>query len=104
MLLTSYSAMTSHKELLVEQDWHYVILDEGHKIRNPDAQITLAVKQVGTSGLVNAQGEWLSWGGGHCCGVNRSNCFTVPYISTYINILGHVYKYYEVDVLYILLP
>ena len=53
VLLTSYSAMTSHKELLVEQDWHYVILDEGHKIRNPDAQITLAVKQVGPPWLVN---------------------------------------------------
>ncbi|KAF0292637.1 DNA excision repair protein ERCC-6 [Amphibalanus amphitrite] len=45
VLLASYSAMTSHKEALVAQDWHYVILDEGHKIRNPDAQVTLAVKQ-----------------------------------------------------------
>jgi len=27
-------------------DWHYVILDEGHKIRNPNAAVTLACKQV----------------------------------------------------------
>ena len=31
-----------------ERKWHYVILDEGHKIRNPDAQITLAVKRFTT--------------------------------------------------------
>ena len=47
VLVTSYSAMTTHRELMTSQDWHYVILDEGHKIRNPDAQVTLAVKQVG---------------------------------------------------------
>ena len=27
-------------------DWHYVILDEGHKIRNPEAQVTFACKMV----------------------------------------------------------
>ena len=26
--------------------WDYVVLDEGHKIRNPDAEVTLACKQV----------------------------------------------------------
>lgn len=29
-------------------DWHYVILDEGHKIRNPNARVTTACKQVGS--------------------------------------------------------
>lgn len=33
---------------LLQHHWHYVILDEGHKIRNPDAQATLAVKQFPT--------------------------------------------------------
>lgn len=33
---------------LLRHDWHYVILDEGHKIRNPDAQATLAAKQFQT--------------------------------------------------------
>lgn len=33
---------------LLRHHWHYIILDEGHKIRNPDAQATLAVKQFRT--------------------------------------------------------
>ena len=32
---------------MLPYNWHYVVLDEGHKIRNPDAQITLCCKQVG---------------------------------------------------------
>ena len=28
----------------MSRNWHYVILDEGHKIRNPDAKITLVAK------------------------------------------------------------
>jgi DNA excision repair protein ERCC-6 len=31
------------KELL-SKNWHYVILDEGHKIRNPDAKVTIVAK------------------------------------------------------------
>jgi DNA excision repair protein ERCC-6 len=29
---------------LIAKNWHYVILDEGHKIRNPDAKITIVAK------------------------------------------------------------
>ncbi len=46
VLVTSYSTMVIQQEHILQYDWHYVILDEGHKIRNPDAQVTLAVKQV----------------------------------------------------------
>lgn len=46
VLITSYAGVVQHQLCLVEKEWHYVILDEGHKIRNPDAQATLAVKQV----------------------------------------------------------
>ena len=49
VLVTSYSFVTTYKDSLLNQDFDYVILDEGHKIRNPDAQITLAVKQFTTS-------------------------------------------------------
>ena len=35
------------QEIILAYNWHYVILDEGHKIRNPDVQATLAAKQVG---------------------------------------------------------
>ena len=40
ILLTSYSGVLGHKDLLVSTQWHYVILDEGHKIRNPEAKVT----------------------------------------------------------------
>lgn len=39
VLITSYSGMLIHKDLLVTSQWHYVILDEGHKIRNPQAKV-----------------------------------------------------------------
>ena len=47
VLVTSYSHVVGQLDTLLQHDWHYVVLDEGHKIRNPDAQVTLAVKQVG---------------------------------------------------------
>uniref|UniRef100_A0A915CHY0 DNA repair and recombination protein RAD54-like n=2 Tax=Parascaris univalens TaxID=6257 RepID=A0A915CHY0_PARUN len=47
-LLTSYSTFTKKRKALANANWHYVILDEGHKIRNPGAQMTTAVKEVRT--------------------------------------------------------
>ena len=46
VLVTSFSGMRQHQDHLLAQRFDYVILDEGHKIRNPDAEITLACKQV----------------------------------------------------------
>ena len=48
ILITSYVGLVNSQSELLKYSWHYVILDEGHKIRNPDAQITLAVKQIPT--------------------------------------------------------
>ena len=48
ILVTSYSGILSHKDLLVNTEWHYVILDEGHKIRNPEAKVSKVVKQFST--------------------------------------------------------
>ncbi|XP_063047061.1 DNA excision repair protein ERCC-6 [Engraulis encrasicolus] len=48
VLVTSYSAIRLHQESLQRHDWHYVILDEGHKIRNPNARVTVACKQFRT--------------------------------------------------------
>lgn len=39
ILITSYSGVLKHKDLLVSSQWHYVILDEGHQIRNPQAKV-----------------------------------------------------------------
>ncbi|RLU26824.1 hypothetical protein DMN91_000621 [Ooceraea biroi] len=41
ILVTSYNGVLRHKDLLVSNQWHYVILDEGHKIRNPQAKNSL---------------------------------------------------------------
>ncbi|KAL6779652.1 hypothetical protein ACKKBG_A13170 [Auxenochlorella protothecoides x Auxenochlorella symbiontica] len=48
LLLTTYEHMRLQRELLLSVDWGYVILDEGHKIRNPDAEVTLTAKQMPT--------------------------------------------------------
>lgn len=39
IIVTSYQGVLKFKGHLVELDWHYVILDEGHKIRNPTAKV-----------------------------------------------------------------
>jgi DNA excision repair protein ERCC-6 len=46
ILITSYANILIQYDNLVAYKWHYLILDEGHKIRNPDAQITSACKSV----------------------------------------------------------
>ncbi|XP_018339154.1 PREDICTED: DNA excision repair protein ERCC-6-like [Trachymyrmex septentrionalis] len=48
ILITSYNGVLKHKDLLVSSQWHYVILDEGHKIRNPQAKVSRAVKRFST--------------------------------------------------------
>jgi DNA excision repair protein ERCC-6 len=46
ILVTSYVGTVQHQEALLAKDWHYVILDEGHKIRNPDAQVSIRQMSV----------------------------------------------------------
>ncbi|KAK7076758.1 DNA excision repair protein ERCC-6 [Halocaridina rubra] len=48
ILITSYTGLHSQLDILLRYNWHYLILDEGHKIRNPEAQITIAVKRFET--------------------------------------------------------
>ncbi|XP_039629746.1 DNA excision repair protein ERCC-6 [Polypterus senegalus] len=48
ILITSYSYVRIMQETMQKYNWHYVILDEGHKIRNPYAGITVACKQFST--------------------------------------------------------
>ena len=57
ILVTSYSGVTNFQEALHKESFDYIILDEGHKIRNPDAQITLAVKQFSTSHRIILSGS-----------------------------------------------
>lgn len=41
--------MKVYGQLLLSHRWGYVVLDEGHKIRNPDAETTLLCKQLHVS-------------------------------------------------------
>ena len=57
VLITSYSGALGCIEDLLEHHFDYVILDEGHKIRNPDALITVAVKRITTPHRIILSGE-----------------------------------------------
>jgi DNA excision repair protein ERCC-6 len=48
VIITTYASIRINNLLLLKYQWDYVILDEGHKIRNPDAEITLACKRFST--------------------------------------------------------
>eukprot|EP00803_Ostreobium_quekettii_P007583 evm.model.scf_983.2 EVM.evm.TU.scf_983.2 scf_983:13173-28199(-) len=48
ILLTTYAHLRIYQKEFLQTRWGYVVLDEGHKIRNPDAEITLVAKQVKT--------------------------------------------------------
>jgi DNA excision repair protein ERCC-6 len=48
VLVTTYAGLQSYADLLVGVDWGCAILDEGHKIRNPDASITFSCKELRT--------------------------------------------------------
>lgn len=47
-IVTTYENIRRSTEVYTNHDWSYVILDEGQKIRNPDADVTLACKRLRT--------------------------------------------------------
>ncbi len=48
IVITTYSTFRSRRKIFLDKEWGYVICDEGHKIRNPDADITICLKQIRT--------------------------------------------------------
>ncbi|KAF8927734.1 hypothetical protein BGZ47_001967 [Haplosporangium gracile] len=48
VIVTTYAGLRIHSSRLLRQSWSYIVLDEGHNIRNPDADITLRCKQFKT--------------------------------------------------------
>jgi DNA excision repair protein ERCC-6 len=48
VLITTYEGLRARRDQILPIHWGYAILDEGHKIRNPDADITLVMKQLRT--------------------------------------------------------
>jgi DNA excision repair protein ERCC-6 len=39
IVITSYGTLKANHKQLLSRKWDYVILDEGHQIRNPDAEV-----------------------------------------------------------------
>lgn len=48
LLITTYEQLRIVGEKLLNIEWGYAVLDEGHRIRNPNAEITLVCKQLQT--------------------------------------------------------
>jgi DNA excision repair protein ERCC-6 len=56
VLVTTYSGLQTYAPLLIPVDWQYAILDEGHKIRNPNTAITIYCKELRTPNRVILSG------------------------------------------------
>ncbi|XAR61085.1 DNA helicase [Bertholletia excelsa] len=48
LLITTYEQLRLLGETLLDIEWGYAVLDEGHRIRNPNAEVTLVCKQLQT--------------------------------------------------------
>ena len=56
VLVTTYSGLQTYAEFLIPVEWEYAVLDEGHKIRNPNAGITIFCKELRTSNRIILSG------------------------------------------------
>ncbi|KAL8702810.1 MAG: hypothetical protein Q9201_004026 [Fulgogasparrea decipioides] len=56
VLVTTYTGLQTYAELLIPVDWEYAVLDEGHKIRNPNAAITIYCKELRTANRIILSG------------------------------------------------
>ncbi|RMZ92705.1 hypothetical protein DV736_g5, partial [Chaetothyriales sp. CBS 134916] len=56
VLVTTYSGLQSYAPLLIPVGWSYAILDEGHKIRNPNTAITIYCKELRTPNRIILSG------------------------------------------------
>lgn len=56
VLVTTYAGLQSYGDVLIPVEWEYVVLDEGHKIRNPNTQITIYCKELLTPNRIILSG------------------------------------------------
>lgn len=49
IVITSYDVCRNDCEVLEKYSWNYVVLDEGHLIKNPKAKISIAVKKLASN-------------------------------------------------------
>ncbi len=59
VLVTSYAGLETYGRLLTNIQWGYAVLDEGHKIKNPDTKITVLCKELQTHNRVILSGTIL---------------------------------------------
>lgn len=56
ILITSYVGLKIYEDYLSDVKWGYVVLDEGHKIKNPNSNVTIAAKRLKTSNRIILSG------------------------------------------------
>lgn len=56
VLVTTYAGLQTYGDVLIPVDWGYAVLDEGHKIRNPNTAITIYCKELKTPNRVILSG------------------------------------------------
>lgn len=56
IIITTYAGVRIYSQYLLPVKWGYVVLDEGHKIRNPDSIITITCKQLRTPNRIILSG------------------------------------------------
>ncbi|KAL2355476.1 SNF2 family N-terminal domain-containing protein [Cryomyces antarcticus] len=56
VLVTTYSGLQTYAEALIPVEWEYAVLDEGHKIRNPNTAITIYCKELKTPNRIILSG------------------------------------------------
>lgn len=56
VLVTTYAGLQTYGDVLIPVEWDYVVLDEGHKIRNPNSQVTIYCKELLTPNRIILSG------------------------------------------------
>ena len=56
VLITTYTGLQTYADLLIPVNWEYAVLDEGHKIRNPNTAITIYCKELRTPNRIILSG------------------------------------------------
>lgn len=56
VLVTTYTGLQTYADVLQPVEWEYAVLDEGHKIRNPNAEITVTCKSLYTRNRIILSG------------------------------------------------
>ncbi len=56
VLVTTYAGLQTYGDILIPVNWGYAVLDEGHKIRNPNTAITVYCKELRTPNRIILSG------------------------------------------------